>query len=212
MQRRRVVRWLLLFPLGYPVIRWGYPFISKLVTGAWKHELRILSTEYAEDMKALTRALLPSSLGAVEAATVTADFMDWLERQDPNAELNHLGSMLRRQDIVRSRPGTRRALVGASNYLKQLEMLRSQTRPRRLEDVDRANLETLLTLSLLSSGAQAIPQAPTGENLLLDLLSFFYTRPSATDLFLGRHIAPMTCRGLDGVDRMPAPLSARPAS
>lgn len=212
MQRRRVVRWLLLLPISYPLIRWGYPYLSKVVTGAWKHELRILATEYAEDLKALTRALLPSSLGVAKADAVAAEFVAWLERQDPSAELNHLGSMLRREDLVSSAPGSRRALVGASNYLTQLDALRRQARPGRLEDLDRANLGVLLRLSLQALGATDLPSTPSGENLLLDLLSFFYTRPSATDYFHGRRIEARTCRGLDGVDRIPAPLSAGLAS
>jgi hypothetical protein len=73
--------------------------------------------------------------------------------------------------------------------------------------LSRTDLGTILTLSLQAAGAQEIPPAPNGEDLLLDILSFFYTRPSAPDFFHGRRIGATTCRGLDGDDGIPDSLT-----
>jgi hypothetical protein len=209
MKRRNVVRWLLALPLGYAVVRWGSPYIGSFVGGIWKRELRLLKTTYRDDLRVLTETLLPSSLGAERAEEWATAFVRWLEQQDPEAELNHLGVMLRRADLATRRPGMRRALVGASKYLTLLEALRTQARPWRLAQLGRANLTTLVTLSLHAAQATEIPPTPDGENLLLDILSFFYTRPSAADFFHARRIGAMSCRGLEGVNSVPDALPAR---
>ena len=73
-------------------------------------------------------------------------------------------------------------------------------------------MTVLLMSALQVSGAHDIPPGPGGANILLDLLSFFYRSPRAVDVFHGRSIGALSCRGLDGVDRPPTPLSfpARP--
>jgi hypothetical protein len=209
MKRRSVFRWLLallIIPVSYPLIRRIRRHRSDTAE-AWDRDVRILRSEYAEDLKALTRSLLPSSLGAERADAVALDFIRWLESQNPEAELSHLGFRLRRDDIARLKPGTRRGVIDGSNYRRQLEQLRGQTHPRRLTQVDRVELTLLLTSALQTSGAREIPPGPVGDNLLVDVLSFFYRQPVATDLFHGRRIAALSCRGLDGVDRLPASLT-----
>jgi len=209
MKRRNVVRWLLAIPLSYLLGRWGVRFVSRRAAADWRHDLRVLATTYADDVAALARTLLPSSLGHDGANAVARDFIRWLDRQNPDAELNHLGYMLRREDIARLRPGTRRALVGTTTYIRQLESFKRHAPNRRLGQLSREQLGALVTLSLQVARVPEIPPAPTGENLALDILSFFYTRPSATDVFHGRRIAALECRGLDGVERPPAPLLTR---
>ena len=208
MKRRSLLRWLLALPPGLLIIRWGVPYVARLAGSAWKRELHLLATDYREELNAVTEALLPSSLGRARADAVATDYVKWLEQQDPEAELNHLGVMLRRKDLASLRPGMRRAVIGASKYLAQLDALAKQTRAGRLAGIGRVNLATILTLSLQAAGAQEIPPAPNGEDLLLDILSFFYTRPSAPDFFHGRRIGALTCRGLQGVDAVPDSLTA----
>jgi hypothetical protein len=114
------------------------------------------------------------------------------------------------EDASAVRPGARRATVTGANYVRQIEQLRSQVRPRRLAQLDRIEMNLLLTSALGVSGAREIPPGPTGANILLDLLSFFYRSPRAVDLFHGRSIAALSCRGLEGVDRPPAALPMHP--
>ena len=208
MKRRIVLRWLFAFlaiPVSYPLIRRMRRHASAR-SDAWDRNLRVLRAGYADDLNALTRSLLPSSLGTERADAVATDFMRWLESQKPGAELSHLGFRLRRDDAARSKPGTRRAVIDGANYLRQLDQLRSQTHPTRPAQLDRVELTLLLTSALQTSGARDIPPGPSGENLLVDVLSFFYRQPLATDLFHGRRVAALSCRGLDDVDRLPAPL------
>ena len=207
MKRRRALAWLLLLPLGYPVVRWVARLRSSQDSD-WKRAVGALGSDYLAELKALTRALLPGVLSRQQTNAVALDFVRWLEGQNPRAELSHLGYKLRREDLATSRPGARRAAIDATNYARQLEQLRTLTTPRRLPQLDRVEATLVLTSALQVSGARDIPAGPTGANLLLDLLSFYYRQPSTVDLFHGRRIGALQCRGLDGVDREPAPLAA----
>jgi hypothetical protein len=175
-----------------------------------ERDIRILESEYADDLKAMARALLPSSIGGAEADAVATRFVRWLTLQRSEAELSHLSGRLRAGDESGVRPGTRRAMVTGSNYVRQIEQLRSQARPRRLAQLDRIEMSLLLMSALQVSGAREIPAGPGGANILLDLLSFFYRSPRAVDLFHGRSIAALSCRGLGGIDRPPPLLPTGP--
>lgn len=210
MKRRGLLRWLLVVPIvGVPLIRWVFRSLDTRDAAAWDRDVRLLALEYSDDLKAVTRALLPTAMGRDDADAVAVGFIGWLERQRPDAELSHLGFRLRPEDLSQLRPGTRRALVTGSNYVRQLEQLRAQARPARLAQLDRLEMSVLLASALQVSGARDIPPGPGGANILLDLLSFFYRSPAATDLFHGRSIGALSCRGLEGVERLPAPLPAR---
>ncbi len=210
MKRRSLLRWLLAVPiLGIPLIRQA---LHRRALRAWDRDVKLLASEYTNDLRAVTRALLPSALARGEADAVALGFIRWLELQRPGAELSHLGARLRSDDPAGLRPGTQRTLVSGSNYIRQLEQIRALARPSRLERLDRLEMSVLLTSALQVSGAHDIPPGPGGANILLDLLSFFYRRPGATDLFHGRNIGALSCRGLDGVDQLPAPLPAHAQS
>jgi hypothetical protein len=212
MKRSRFIGWLVALPIvAVPLVRWAVPLLDKRRVAAWERDIRNLESEYANDLKAMARALLPSSVGSAEADAVATRFIRWLALQRTNAELSHLSGRLRTDDPLGVRPGTRRALITGSNYVRQIEQLRSQAQPRRLAQLDRLEMTLLLTTALQVSGARDIPAGPVGANILLDLLSFFYRSPRAVDLFHGRSIAALSCRGLDGIARAPAllPLASK---
>ena len=211
MKRSRFLRWLVAVPIvSVPIVRWAVPLLVKRRSASWERDIRSLESEYANDLKAMARALLPSGIGGAEADAVATTFVRWLALQRTNAELSHLSGRLRTDDASSVRPGTRRAVVTGANYVRQIEQLRSQARPRRLAQLDRIEMTLLLTSALQVSGAREIPVGPSGANILLDLLSFFYRSPRAVDVFHGRSIAASSCRGLAGVDRLPALLPVRP--
>ena len=211
MKRRRFLRWLVAVPLvTVPLARWAVMLLKRRRAAAWERDIRSLESEYANDLKAMARALLPSGLGSAEADAVAVRFVRWLGLQPMDAELSHLSGRLRTDDPSAVRPGTRRAVVTGANYVRQIEQLRNQARPRRLAQLDRIEMSLLLASALHVSGAREIPPGPGGANILLDLLSFFYRSPRAVDLFHGRSIAALSCRGLEGIDRPPALLPIRP--
>jgi hypothetical protein len=208
MKRRRVIGLLLAAPFGYFVVRWGSHFAAVYRAAAWKRDARTLANDYADDVDAMALALLPSALSPDAVHAVAVDFFRWLESQDPTAELNHLGFLLTRDALSTRPPGAHRRPVGASNYLKEIDVLRRQIAPRRLSDLSREELRHLLTAFLVAAGARGIPAGPNGGSLSLDLLSFFYRSPEATDLFHERRIGAMTCRPLDSVGQSPPPVPA----
>ena len=207
MKRRRALAWLLLLPLGYPLVRWAARFRSRSGLAPSGH-IGALADEYADDLRAITRALLPGALSPADRDAVAAGFVAWLANQQPDAELNHLGAKLRRDNIAVLRPGTRRRFIDGGNYVRQIEQLRTFATPRRLAQLDRVEMTVVLTSALETSQAVDIPPGPVGANLLLDLLSFYYRGPGAVDLFHGRRVGALMCRALDGVDRIPGPLGA----
>jgi hypothetical protein len=207
MKRSRFLRWLVALPIvAVPLVRWAVPLLDKRRAAAWERDIRSLESEYTNDLKAMARALLPSSVGSAEADALAPRFIRWLALQRTNAELSHLSGRLRMGDPFGVRPGTRRAVITGANYVRQIEQLRSQAHPRRLAQLDRIEMTLLLTTALQVSGARDIPAGPVGRNILLDLLSFFYRSPRAVDLFHGRRIGAVSCRGLDGIARAPALL------
>ena len=108
------------------------------------------------------------------------------------------------------RPGTARAVITGSNYIRQIEQLRSQARPRRLAQLDRIEMTVLLMSALQVSGAHDIPPGPGGANILLDLLSFFYRSPRAVDVFHGRSIGALSCRdSMESIVRLRCSRSPR---
>jgi len=205
-KRRRALAWLLLLPLGYPLVRWAAQFRSR-IGAAPDRRGAPLDGDYADELKVITRALLPSALSRAEADAVAIDFTTWLANQKRDAELSHLGAKLRRENFSVLRPGTRRRFIDGTNYRRQIDQLRTVAAPRRLAQLDRLELTMVLTSALEASRAVDIPPGPLGSNVLVDILSFFYRRPSAVDLFYGRRVGALSCRSLDGVDRIPAPLT-----
>ena len=206
MKRRTLLGWLLVVPIAsVPLLRWAFTRTAD----TWDRDVKLLRSRYADDLNAVTHALLPSTLDREQANAVASGFLGWLEGQRPDAELNHLGFKLQPGVSSAPRPGARRALIVGSNYVRQLDQLRAQARPRPLANLSRVELSMLLMSALQVSGARDIPPGPGGANILLDVLSFFYRSADATDLFHGRSIGALSCRGLEGVDRPPLPLTKR---
>ena len=208
MKRSKFLRWLVIVPIaGIPLVRWALQFMDQRDRKAWDRDIKLLQSEYVNDLRSMARALLPSVIGPVGADSVAVEFTRWLALQRPDAELNHLAFRFRPGESSTVRPGTTRALITGSNYVRQIEQLRSQARPRRFAQLDRIEMSVLLMSALQVSGARDIPPGPGGANILLDLLSFFYRSPRAVDVFHERSIGALSCRGLEGVDRPPAPLT-----
>src|SRR5437763_7528444 len=124
MKRSRFLRWLVVAPIvGVPLVRWGVELVDKRRANAWQRDIKRLESEYANDLKAVTRALLPSSVGHAEADAVATRFVRWLALQPTGAEVSHLSGRLRAGDPTAVRPGTTRAVILGSDYVRQIEPL-----------------------------------------------------------------------------------------
>lgn len=203
MRRRTLLHWLLLLPLSYPLVRWAILRGQRKEIASWRQEIRVLADAHGGDLEALARALLPAELGQSRAGAYAKEFVAWLEAQNPEAELNHLAFRKGGANAKEFQPGTKRPMVPVTNYLRQLADLRQKAGSKKLQALRREEVAGMARSALRFSGANEIPPVPDGANLLLDILSFAYRRGNAPDLFHGRRIAAMTCRGLDGVDQEP---------
>jgi hypothetical protein len=175
-----------------------------LVPGLW----RLLGwgftrERYAAELVAIARCLLPSRIGESGLVATVDGFFDWLEKQDPDAEISHTEERLSAENLREKKPGTRIRQADRAGYAAQILELRRLTGTKSLEHATKEALTEAVRSSLARNPFNTILPRPWGTDLLSDLLAYFYAKPEAYDLAIGRKIRRMSCRGLAGVERVP---------
>lgn len=207
MRRRIAVRWLLALPLAFSVYRLGFDLVSRARRVSWRDDVRALEP-HAADLVSLATLVWPSSLTPKQVDAIVREFMRWLEEQDADAEQNQLGQAPRVASFDTSHPGRKRAVVRAATYPPQIRFLKRRVDSSEAS-ANRTASQSIVTQWLNDEGVNEIPLIPAGENIVVDLLSFFYSRPLALDLFHERVISARTCRGLAQLELMPMPANRR---
>ena len=155
----------------------------------------------------ILRVVLPSALSDADIGAWAMRFDRWVTNYDPNAETDH--------SFIRPTRGDAEFSVAPSPlgaYRDQLESLgpsleRSEDERREaihasIREVAAASVEQT-TVRWDRQEKAGIPSIPRGENLILDLLSFYYRSRDAHDRLFGREIRRYACRGLHTVGRRP---------
>jgi hypothetical protein len=149
-----------------------------------------------DTLRKLAATVLPSSLGRVGTDNVAAEFADWVSGYRVGAEMS---------------PGygsPRVRYKGASPapvFQRQLQALAAGA----LASDDLVRRRRLLAEELLRAGITDLTNAPRGEHVVADLMSFWFASPAAHDLAYQASIGKDRCRTLESSAQVPAPLVKR---
>ena len=141
---------------------------------------------YGNTLRGLAAAVLPSELGRAGTDQVAAKFEQWVRDYRPGAILEPGYGFPR----LRSKAPT-----PASTYVGQLAALKV---PITAADVEAA---------LEKSNIKDLPRSPDGRHVITDLMAFYFHGSDANDLCYRAAIRREDCRGLQGSDNPPPPLS-----
>ncbi|MEW6321639.1 MAG: hypothetical protein AB1635_11210 [Acidobacteriota bacterium] len=152
-------------------------------------------------LRALAPAVLPAELGAAGHARVANDFVRWLASYRPGAE---------RSWGYGEPQKTGTPAISGATYQSQLAALEERARARggALASLPVDDRRALAAELVEAAGIKAMPGAPSGQHVVTDLLSFYFTSSAANDLCYRARIGRETCRTLKGVTARPEPLGA----
>ena len=144
--------------------------------------------DQAATLKELAALVLPSSLGRAGTDQIAAKFERYVREYRPGADTEHGYGFTR----VRPKPPS-----PAAAYLSQLAAL-----PMPLT---RAAVEAAIEKAQIKE----LPRLPEGQNVITDLMSFYFRGAEANDLCYQAAIQRETCRGLAGSSKVPKPIKER---
>jgi hypothetical protein len=138
-------------------------------------------------LKELAATVLPSALGRAGTDAIAQEFIRWVREYRPGAE---------------TQPGygyprvRYKAESPAARYLAQMDALAADgTRWRASQ----------LAAVLEQAGVANLPQAPDGNHIISDLMSFYFMSPEANDQAYQAEIGKDQCRGLKNSGAVPRP-------
>ena len=153
---------------------------------------------HAETLRAVARTVLPASFGDSALDALADRFAEWVRGYKPGAEMEHGYGAPR----LRNKPPS-----PAATYLTQLADLERPGFVRLDTGARRAAID-----SALSTGkVDAMPNAPAGKHVVVDLMSWYFNSSDAADLCYGAAIRREDCRGFAGGSAPPPPLKSRGA-
>lgn len=153
-------------------------------------------TQFPMDQGAVLEALAATVLPSKEIRPKTAAerFTKWVRGYAPNAEMEHGYGITK----LESRPGS-----PALAYLEQLRALGKKGFVAMGAGERKAAVEEILAGLQLKS----LPRVPACQNVVVDLMSFYFFSPDATDQCYGVAIRSGACRGFKNVGNVPEKLS-----
>ena len=143
-------------------------------------------------LKELAATVLPETLGRQGTDRIASDFIRWVHEYRPGAEMQN-GYGVTRVRTVPAAPGAK--------YLSQLRELSAV-----LADPDPARRRTILAGRLAAEEIRDLPALPLSGNIVVDLMTFYFSSSAANDLVYEAAISREACRGLANSSRQPAPL------
>ena len=142
-----------------------------------------------DTLKALAHVVLPPSLGRAKTAEIAGRFVRWVRGYTPGAEMEHGYGFTK----LESRPPSPGPL-----YVDQLRKLAGKGFAS-MTPIDQAALvEAELT------AVKSLPRLPAGQNIVVDLMSFYFFSTEASDRCYDADIRADACRGFDRVGESPA--------
>jgi hypothetical protein len=129
-------------------------------------------------LRDVAAAVLPAALGRIGTDRVAGEFAAWVRGYRPGADMEHGYGFPRLRQTAAS---------PAPRYLEQLERL-EQTGLKVEEELKSVN---------------NLPAAPNGQNVIADLMAFFFHSSEANDLCYRAAIHRDVCRSLRGSEKAP---------
>ena len=138
-------------------------------------------------LKDLAFLVLPASLGRAKTDELAMKFARWVRGYSPGAEMEH-GYGFTRIEVRPPSPGPR--------YVDQLRALAAK-------GVGASSIEDAL------KDVKALPRVPAGQNVVADLMSFYFFSAEALDRCYDADIRVDACRGFARVGESPARLRSK---
>lgn len=161
---------------------------------------KALTPEALVALRSIAPTLLPSSLGGPGQAAVVDRFAAWVRDYREGVPLAHGYGHPR---LVKTGP------TPASRYMSQLTELESAARGKGAtwSALDLDARRALLDASLAKAGVRSLPQRPTGQHVVSDLMAFYFRSSEANDLCYRARINREICRPLAVTTKPPARLA-----
>jgi hypothetical protein len=152
-----------------------------------------LSAADVTRLRAVADVVLPQEIGAAGRSRAVDQFVVWLQNYRAGAETDHGYGFPRLR---------RTAASPAAKYAGQLHAL-GATFP----ELALAERSRVVEAAIGAAGMQRLPGRPDGTHVATDLMAFYFNSIEANDLCYRAHIGRDTCRGLEGSENRPAPLT-----
>ena len=165
-------------------------FIGLFTLGKWNrldasNQLPRFPADQGAVLRRVASIVLPSELGVTGSNKVATSFENYVREYHPGADTEHGYGKIQ----VRPKPPS-----PAEIYLAQLKNLSAAVTPE--------SIERMLDLSK----TKELPRFPSGKNVIVDLMSFYFRSSDANDLCYELEIGRDKCRGLSGSEKVPATL------
>jgi hypothetical protein len=194
MKRRTLLHWLASAGAAVPLR--SARLIAQRVTRA---ESRAeLTPDAISLLNEIAPTVLPSALGAARTRTVVDRFAVWVRDYQEGVALAHGYGHPR---LAKSGP------TPASKYIAQLTELDRQARARggRWPTLEREQQRALLEAAFTAAGVRNLPQRPTGQHVVADLMALYFRSSEANDDCYRALIGRETCRTIAVTVRRPDP-------
>ena len=176
LERRTFLCWLVSGAVALPIR--GVRLHAQAVT---------LPNEAVATLRTIAPVVLPSALRPEGHDKVVNDFVFWLSSYRSGAERSWGYGSPRKS-------GT--AAIDVSRYVEQLRVVEESARAE-------GGVRAAVTAALNGASVSQLPSSPTGQHVISDFMSFFFTSGPAHDLAYGATIRRGTCRGLAGSSMRP---------
>lgn len=162
-----------------------------LLAGLAGATLWAADASFPEDQEAVLKSLaflvLPASLGRAKTDELAMKFVRWVRGYTPGAEMEHGYGFTR----IESRPPS-----PGPKYVEQLRALAAK-------GVSPVSVDDAL------KDVKALPRVPAGQNVVADLMSFYFFSAEALDRCYDADIRVDACRGFTRVGESPARLRSK---
>ena len=187
MQRRTLLQWLATVPAIVP--------FQSIRLFAQRREL---TPEAIAELREIAATVLPSTLGDVRVRSVTDKFVAWTRGYREGVPLTHGYGHPRLQ---KSGPSP------VPGYLAKLAALEAAAKAQgaRWSALDLETRRSLLDASFVKAGVRGLPQRPSGQHVVADLMAFYFRSSEANDDCYHALINREVCRPIAVTIRRPEP-------
>jgi hypothetical protein len=162
-------------------------------------QARELTPEATATLREVAQTVLPASLGPVRVEAVVTKFIEWTYGYREGAALAH-GYGHPRLRFAPPSPVPR--------YVEQLDALAgaAQSRGGRFAALDFETRRHLLDEALTAAGVDRLPQRPSGQHVVADLMASYFRSSEAADDCYRAAIGRQKCRPIAVTTKRPEPL------
>jgi hypothetical protein len=188
MKRRALIQWFASAAAVLPFERarvWAQP--------------REFTPEATSILREVATTVLPASLGAARVRTEVDRFVAWTRAYREGVALTHGYGHPRLQ---KTPPSPMPA------YLAQLAALDANARAKggAWRTLDLETQRALIDAAFVKAGVRGLPPRPTGQQVVADLMAFYFRSSEANDECYQALIGRETCRPITITTRRPQPL------